>query len=304
MIDDKNLMPLPNNTQILNQPIQDNIKVENNVNSTQNEDGLDFDNKNEENIAGNNGRWRNNEHMRFLQGCLQYGNNWKKVETFVRTRTSTQIRSHAQKYLKKLEKKYYPNGCVQNQNTSPNYSFTEEANNNNTLPKNAENNENFEDKKQQENSNNNENNHDQNNIDKKNDQSQSFHLKNEEFITVDNKTKLSEEKIKKLVEDLPKPNFNIEEVERIILKIFRINKKFEDFPKPDINKKNQKSSAYNKNNKNIFLCQKLKRETNYEQKIKDLLSTNSQKDLQILKRIFEERDSLCYNILIKQLNDN
>lgn len=104
MIDDKNLMYLPNETQILNQPIQESNKVENNLNSTQNEAGLDNEIKNEENYLGNNGRWRRNEHIRFLGGCLQYGNNWKKVETYVRTRTSTQIRSHAQKYLKKLEK--------------------------------------------------------------------------------------------------------------------------------------------------------------------------------------------------------
>ena len=26
-----------------------------------------------------NGRWLPNEHMRFLKGCLLYGNNWKKV---------------------------------------------------------------------------------------------------------------------------------------------------------------------------------------------------------------------------------
>ena len=65
------------------------------------------ENKNEENSNGNNGRWDTSEHLRFLQGCLLFKNNWKKVETYVRTRTSTQIRSHAQKYLKKLEKKYY-----------------------------------------------------------------------------------------------------------------------------------------------------------------------------------------------------
>ena len=26
-----------------------------------------------------NGRWLPNEHMRFIKGCLLYGNNWKKV---------------------------------------------------------------------------------------------------------------------------------------------------------------------------------------------------------------------------------
>ena len=28
------------------------------------------------------GRWTNEEHIKFLQGCLKYGNNWKRVEGF------------------------------------------------------------------------------------------------------------------------------------------------------------------------------------------------------------------------------
>ena len=65
-------------------------------------------NKNTE-INNNNhsdGRWNSDEHKRFIKGCLLYGNNWKKVEGYVQTRTSTQIRSHAQKFLIKLKKKY------------------------------------------------------------------------------------------------------------------------------------------------------------------------------------------------------
>jgi len=27
----------------------------------------------------NNGRWNQNEHYKFLKGCLLFGNNWKKV---------------------------------------------------------------------------------------------------------------------------------------------------------------------------------------------------------------------------------
>lgn len=86
-----------------------------------------------------NGRWRNEEHIRFIKGCLLFANNWKKVslsyninyylpiiifsinnmtlylyiiinqiqvKKYVRTRSSAQIRSHAQKYLIKLNKKY------------------------------------------------------------------------------------------------------------------------------------------------------------------------------------------------------
>lgn len=53
-----------------------------------------------------NGRWLKGEHELFIQGCLAYGNNWKKVKQIVKTRTSAQIRSHAQKYLIKLTKKH------------------------------------------------------------------------------------------------------------------------------------------------------------------------------------------------------
>ena len=53
-----------------------------------------------------NGRWTFDEHVRFLKGCILYGNNWKKVELYVKSRTSSQIRSHAQKFLIKLNKKY------------------------------------------------------------------------------------------------------------------------------------------------------------------------------------------------------
>lgn len=52
------------------------------------------------------GRWLTQEHIRFVKGCLLYGNNWKKVKECVKTRSSAQIRSHAQKYLIKLCKKY------------------------------------------------------------------------------------------------------------------------------------------------------------------------------------------------------
>lgn len=52
------------------------------------------------------GRWLQSEHFRFLKGCLLYGNNWGKVKDIVKSRSSAQIRSHAQKYLIKLCKKY------------------------------------------------------------------------------------------------------------------------------------------------------------------------------------------------------
>lgn len=35
---------------------------------------------------------------------MQYGKDWKKVEQYVRTRTGSQVRSHAQKFFNKLLK--------------------------------------------------------------------------------------------------------------------------------------------------------------------------------------------------------
>lgn len=35
---------------------------------------------------------------------MQYGKDWRKVEQYVRTRTSSQVRSHAQKFFHKLQK--------------------------------------------------------------------------------------------------------------------------------------------------------------------------------------------------------
>jgi SHAQKYF class myb-like DNA-binding protein len=50
------------------------------------------------------GRWTAAEHEAFLRGLKVYGREWKKVATCVPTRTSAQIRSHAQKYFAKASK--------------------------------------------------------------------------------------------------------------------------------------------------------------------------------------------------------
>jgi len=51
------------------------------------------------------GRWSKEEHFRFLEALKMYSKEWRKVQQHVGTRTSTQARSHAQKFLVKLEKK-------------------------------------------------------------------------------------------------------------------------------------------------------------------------------------------------------
>lgn len=52
----------------------------------------------------NAGRWSEEEHQKFIDGILQFGNDWKKVQDLIKTRSSTQARSHAQKFFLKIKK--------------------------------------------------------------------------------------------------------------------------------------------------------------------------------------------------------
>ena len=52
----------------------------------------------------NTGRWTQEEHKRFIEALLKYGNEWKNVQKHVGTRSSTQARSHAQKFFVKIGK--------------------------------------------------------------------------------------------------------------------------------------------------------------------------------------------------------
>ncbi len=52
----------------------------------------------------NIGRWTETEHKKFLEAILLYGNEWKKVQQYISTRSSTQARSHAQKFFLRLKK--------------------------------------------------------------------------------------------------------------------------------------------------------------------------------------------------------
>ena len=53
----------------------------------------------------NCGRWREVEHKKFLEAIIMHGNDWKSINKFIKSRSSTQARSHAQKFLLKLRKK-------------------------------------------------------------------------------------------------------------------------------------------------------------------------------------------------------
>ena len=61
------------------------------------------------------GRWTHGEHQAFLVGLKECGREWKKVASRIPTRTSAQIRSHAQKYFAKLQR---------DQNISPSSAMT------------------------------------------------------------------------------------------------------------------------------------------------------------------------------------
>ena len=50
------------------------------------------------------GRWTRMEHFKFLEALKLFGKEWQKVQQHVFSRTSTQARSHAQKFFVKLEK--------------------------------------------------------------------------------------------------------------------------------------------------------------------------------------------------------
>jgi len=313
MLDEKDISKQQNTSEQKDQSNLESIKEDNN-----NEKLSENENKLEENSNGNNGRWGKTEHLRFLAGCLLYKNNWKKVETYVRTRTSTQIRSHAQKYLKKLEKKYFSKSPRNGK--SPNDSFNDELNDlvfnkkdENDKNKNIKENDNNKDnninnnlinKEEEEKKNENEKNDNNDIINDEIKEEKNTSLKLDELDGFDNKSKLSEEKIKQLVEDLNKEDFNVEIVEKYIIYIFRPNKKCEDLSKSEIKKSASKSNnnTHVKTSKNIFLCQKQKREVNYESKIKDLLNSNSPKDLEQLKKIYNDNNTQEHDILLYLLD--
>ena len=50
------------------------------------------------------GRWSYEEHKRFVRSIVKYPNNWVKITKEVKTRSDVQIRSHSQKFFKKLKK--------------------------------------------------------------------------------------------------------------------------------------------------------------------------------------------------------
>ena len=64
------------------------------------------------------GRWTREEHQAFLEGLKECGREWKKVAQRIPTRTSAQIRSHAQKYFAKIQREQEHMGLPENAITS------------------------------------------------------------------------------------------------------------------------------------------------------------------------------------------
>ena len=97
-----------NNINSLNNYIEENIKELNNVNPLNSNINNSLDNEN--NCQFHSGRWTEEEHQKFIEGILQYGNEWKKVQQIIKTRSSTQARSHAQKFFLRVKKIIKNNG--------------------------------------------------------------------------------------------------------------------------------------------------------------------------------------------------
>lgn len=60
------------------------------------------------NICGSDarvGRWSDGEHSVFLEGLELHGKQWKTIAGMIGTRSVVQVRTHAQKYFQKLERK-------------------------------------------------------------------------------------------------------------------------------------------------------------------------------------------------------
>jgi SHAQKYF class myb-like DNA-binding protein len=51
------------------------------------------------------GKWSTEEHLNFILGIIKYGNDWKEVQKATGTRSCAQLRSHSQKFFKKIRKR-------------------------------------------------------------------------------------------------------------------------------------------------------------------------------------------------------
>lgn len=55
------------------------------------------------------GKWSQEEHELFVEGLRLYGKKWTRISELVKTRANDAIRSHAQKFFKKIDKQHEKN---------------------------------------------------------------------------------------------------------------------------------------------------------------------------------------------------
>ena len=60
--------------------------------------------KNNIKSSESNGRWTQDERIKFAHSILKFGTNWKKFKCIITTRNLIQIKSHSQKFLIKLKR--------------------------------------------------------------------------------------------------------------------------------------------------------------------------------------------------------
>ena len=95
---------------LINKDLEKNESLElsedKNINNSDSDNKLKImdDNDNKGNFYFlNEGRWSYKEHIKFIEAIAEFGKNWKDVQKYVGSRSSTQARSHAQKFFLKLK---------------------------------------------------------------------------------------------------------------------------------------------------------------------------------------------------------
>ena len=84
----------------------------------------------------NSGRWSDDEHIKFINGMLEYGNEWKLVQKVIKTRSSTQARSHAQKFFLKIKNSIKKKNLIKDSEGIIKYIFNSEKKINEGIPLN------------------------------------------------------------------------------------------------------------------------------------------------------------------------
>ena len=102
----------PTNSSSSNNANFSNLLNEENLNNIEGNNPISCNLSNDLNSNNqyNTGRWTEEEHNKFIEGILEYGNEWKKVQQIIKTRSSTQARSHAQKFFLRVKKIIKING--------------------------------------------------------------------------------------------------------------------------------------------------------------------------------------------------